>query len=94
MPLYEYRCHACGAVTTTLARVGDASLEMPCGQCQTEAVRIVSKPSVHLASGAKVRRLDPKYDRMVSQAMRNTPEADPARLTHRRGDPAAGRPDP
>ena len=94
MPLYEYRCAACDAVTTSHARVGHAPLETPCGQCQTEAVRIISKPSVHLAPGAKVRRLDPKYDRMVSQALRNTPEADPARLTHRRGDPASGRPDP
>lgn len=92
MPVYEYRCRRCGAVTATRARVLEAPRQVRCAGCQGEAGRIVSMPSVHLARGAKVRRLDPKYDKMVDNAMRNTAEADPARLLNRRGDIAKGRP--
>ena len=93
MPLYEYRCAECGAVTSTLASINDIPREVAC-VCGGVAARIVSRPSVHLAKGSKVGRLDPKYDAMVDKAMRDTPGADPGRLINRRGDIAKGRPDP
>jgi hypothetical protein len=38
---------------------------------------------VRLSSASKVARLDPKYDRMVDRAMKNTPQADPDRVLKR-----------
>ena len=93
MPVYEYRCAKCDAVTSTLASINAIPEEIECA-CGGTAVRIVSRPSVHLSKGSKVARLDPKYDAMVDKAMRNTPTADPDRLVNRRGDIAKGRDDP
>ena len=55
--------------------------------------RIVSRPFIQLSAKSKVGRLDPKYDKMVDRAMKNTTSADPDRLINRRGDIAKGRPD-
>lgn len=93
MPVYEYRCAECGAVTGEFASVTAIPREVRCA-CGGAASRIISKPSVHLSKGSKVARLDPKYDAMVDKAMRDTPTADPDRLINRRGDIAKGRPDP
>ena len=92
MPVYEYRCTNCGAVTSTLASIKAIPEAIEC-TCGGTSVRIVSRPSVHLSKGSKVARLDPKYDAMVDKAMRNTPTADPDRLVNRRGDIAKGRDD-
>ena len=94
MPLYEYRCPNCDTVSARLFTVREAPRHVPCPSCRVDAGRIVSKPSVHLSAGAKVARLDPKYDQMVDRAMRRTPGADPDRLINRRGDIAKGRDDP
>ena len=93
MPVYEYRCAACGALTSRLALIKAIPREVECA-CGGTASRIVSKPSVHLSKGSKVARLDPKYDAMVDRAMRNTPSADPDGLINRRGDIAEGRSEP
>ena len=92
MPVYEYRCAECGALTSKLASVKAIPRKVECA-CGGTASRIVSKPSVHLSKGSKVARLDPKYDAMVDKAMRNTPAGDPDRLINRRGDIAKGRSD-
>ena len=93
MPIYEFRCAECGAVTSELASVENVPKAVAC-KCGGTAKRIVSRPSVHLSKGSKVALLDPKYDAMVDKAMRDTPTADPDRLINRRGDIAKGRPDP
>ncbi len=93
MPLYEYRCPACGTTTGRLASLRSIPKQVQCERCDTVATRILSRPSVHLSKRSKAGRLDPKYDRMVDQAMRNTAGADPDRLVDRRGDIAKGRPD-
>lgn len=93
MPIYEYRCDSCGKVSTTLASISSIPTEVPCEHCAKPAPRILSRPSVHLSARSKTARLDPKYDKRVDQAMRNTPMADPDRLINRRGDSAKGRPD-
>lgn len=94
MPIYEYRCRQCAAVTGHLAPVREIPAEIACERCGERATRIVSRPSIRLSAKSKVGRLDPKYDRMVDRAMRNTASADPDRLINRRGDIAKGRPDP
>ena len=93
MPVYEFRCPECGAVTSELASVENVPETVAC-ECGGRAKRIVSRPSVHRSKGSKVARLDPKYDAMVDKAMRNTPTGDPDRLIDRRGDIGKGRPDP
>ena len=93
MPIYEYRCRECDAVTGERASVNAIPADIACERCGDRATRIVSLPSVRLSSKSKVARLDPKYDRMVDKAMRNTTSADPDRLLNRRGDISKGRPD-
>lgn len=79
MPLYEYRCSACGGVTTALKPTSDSSAPIACERCGAEARRIVSRPSVHRSRASKVDRLDPRYDRMVDKAMSTTGHAEPDR---------------
>lgn len=93
MPIYEYRCEKCDAVTGHLASIRAIPATVVCEQCGAQAMRIVSRPSIQLSAKSKVGRLDPKYDKMVDRAMRNTTSADPDRLINRRGDIAKGRPD-
>ena len=93
MPIYEYRCRECGVASSHLATVQEALPTVRCNECGGVATRILSVPSVHLSARSKSGRLDPKYDKMVDQAMRNTGGADPDRLINRRGDIAKGRPD-
>ena len=93
MPIYEYRCEKCDAVTGHLASIRAIPATVLCEQCGGQAARIVSRPSIQLSAKSKVGRLDPKYDKMVDRAMRNTTGADPDRLINRRGDVAKGRPD-
>ena len=94
MPLYEYRCRTCGRVTSQLAPLHDIARNIECQHGCGLAERIVSQSSIRLSKRSKVGRLDPKYDRMVDRAMRNTGGADPDRLLNRRGDIAKGKPDP
>lgn len=77
MPLYEYRCADCGTLTSALRTLSESTVPVPCHACGLPAQRIVSRPSVHLSKTSKVERLDPKYDRMVDRAMRNTQNAEP-----------------
>ena len=48
MPIYEYRCHACGAVYETLQSISDATIP-PCETCGSEQTdRLVSLSSFQL----------------------------------------------
>lgn len=80
MPVYEYRCGQCGEITSTVARISEATRTLPCAHCRGTAERIVSRPSVHLSKASKLDRLDPKYDRMVDRAMSSTSNAEPDRI--------------
>jgi len=80
VPTYEYRCPSCGAVTSALLRVSERTSTRPCEHCGADAAAIVSRPSVHLSKQSKLDRLDPKYDRMVDRAMKNTQNAEPDRI--------------
>lgn len=77
MPTYEYRCPSCGAVTSALLRVSEHTSTHPCERCGADANAIVSRPSVHRSKQSKLDRLDPKYDKMVDRAMKNTQNAEP-----------------
>ena len=94
MPYYEYRCEKCSEISTVFAHINDKPETVPCEHgCGTRAKPIVSRLNVKLSGLSKVERLDPKYDKMVDQAMNKDPKSDPMRYINRRGDPAKGRPD-
>jgi len=80
VPVYEFRCPACGEITSIVARMSEAGGTCVCAHCGATAERIISRTSVHLSRASKLERLDPKYDRMVDQAMTSTRHAEPDRL--------------
>jgi putative FmdB family regulatory protein len=45
MPLYEYQCQSCSAVTEALQRMADAPLTV-CEQCGGPLKRLISAPAV------------------------------------------------
>ena len=84
MPVYEFRCPECDEITTVSCTIAARPDTVVCGSCSSaDATLIMSRTSVHLSSASKAARLDPKYDRKVDQAMRNTPHADPDRILKR-----------
>jgi len=51
-----------------------------CKHCQgTDLEKFISSVSVHRNLTSKLSSLDPRYDKMVDSAIKNTPEADPNR---------------
>ena len=83
MPVYEYRCSSCGAISSVVRSVAEHDAALACDVCGAETSRIISRPSVHLSKASKLDRLDPKYDKLVDKAMRSTPQAEPDRLLKR-----------
>lgn len=44
MPIYEYRCEACGAVSSVLVRSRTATVEPACEQCRSKRMkRLISR---------------------------------------------------
>jgi len=81
MPVYEYRCEACGKICQRVDSVANMKATVRCEHCGSAvAHRIISRTAVKLSSASKLDRLDPRYDRMVDQAMRNTQGAEPDHL--------------
>jgi len=84
LAVYEFRCADCGEVTSHWCSIAERPVTVVCTHCGAPgATRIVSQASVRLSSASKVARLDPKYDKMVDRAMKNTPQADPDRVLKR-----------
>ncbi|TDJ33606.1 MAG: zinc ribbon domain-containing protein [Gammaproteobacteria bacterium] len=77
MPIYEYRCEACGVISSVFSPLSELEKTIKCDSCGAVAHRIVSRPSVHLSKASKLERLDPKYDKMVDHEMKSTQQADP-----------------
>ena len=85
MPLYAYRCDACGAVTDSYSSTPTTSAEsdpVACAECaSTQTHRIIGRVAYHASDSAKTARLDPKYEKMVQHSLGKSPLADPERLT-------------
>lgn len=80
MPIYEFQCEECGAVQEVLWRSDSNEDSLCCKACDSnKVVKVMSSPSIHRNLSSQLNRLDNKYDKMVDQAVRNTPEADPNR---------------
>lgn len=81
MPVYEFRCDRCAKKSSVTTRIADMPTQLACQHCASEQThRIMSRIAVHRTELSKMQSLDPRYDRMAEQALRNTPEADPDRL--------------
>ena len=81
MPIYAYRCGACGEVTEAYAKVRDAPKRITCEKCgANDAHRIISRVAYHASESAKTSRLDPKYEKMADDAAKKSASADPMRL--------------
>jgi putative FmdB family regulatory protein len=81
MPIYAYRCSACGGVTDAYASINDAPVSIACEHCNDgDTHRIIARVSYHASDNAKTSKLDPKYEKLVDDAMRKSSNADPDRL--------------
>ena len=81
MPVYAYRCRACGELTDHLGAVADVPEQLVCGHCGSkETHRIISRVAYHSSEASKTARLDPKYEKMVDHAMKQSESADVNRL--------------
>jgi putative FmdB family regulatory protein len=84
MPLYEYRCARCGRLTELRCAIAARPQTVACEHCgEAGATQVLTGAAVRRDSASKVARLDPKYDRLVDRAMRDTQHADPDRLLKR-----------
>ena len=57
MPLYEYRCPACG-VFELLLRMGAAGREASCPECGTAARRLLGAPGLSRAGSPEARLIE------------------------------------
>ena len=79
MPIYEYRCRQCGGVNSVFLRSMSSPDPSNCGLCNSEGLeRIISRVAYLRSEADKMEQLDPRYFKMVDQALANAPpDSDP-----------------
>jgi putative FmdB family regulatory protein len=81
VPIYSYRCRACGGATDAYASVNDAPTSVACEHCHaTDTYKIIGRVAYHANEATKTARLDSKFEKRVDDAMRKSAGADPNRL--------------
>ncbi|HEY5623751.1 MAG: zinc ribbon domain-containing protein [Gammaproteobacteria bacterium] len=76
MPIYEYRCDACGHELDALQKINDAQL-VDCPECEASALRrLISKPSFRL-KGAGWYETDFKSDKEKKRNLAGTKDDKP-----------------
>jgi putative FmdB family regulatory protein len=50
---YEYECPQCGTITTVNCKMKDMKREVPCEECGTMAVKVISAPYLKGVSSTK-----------------------------------------
>jgi putative FmdB family regulatory protein len=74
MPIYEYRCQACHLVSSHFFKVASAAAGVCCEHCGDGGMeRIMSSFSRGRTDGDQLRDLDPRYYKMVDDAMGRAP---------------------
>ena len=74
MPLYEYRCIQCEDVTSLYWKNYAPPETTTCEGCgESGAERRMSTFAFHKSAATKMEELDPKYDKMVDEAFKNSP---------------------
>ncbi len=70
MPIYEYRCQACHRVSSFFFKVASAAADVSCEHCgDARLERIMSSFSQGRTEADEYRNLDPRYYKMVDDAM-------------------------
>ena len=78
MPIYEFRCDECSAISSVLWRGETRMVDVACDGCGGKTLsKIISGVSVHRNMSSKMSSLDPKYDKMIDQAVSRSPLTDP-----------------
>ena len=74
MPIYEYRCQDCKSVNSAFLRSFSSPAPSSCQFCASDQLhRIMSQITYVRSEADKFAQLDPKYVRMVDQALGNAP---------------------
>ncbi len=79
MPIYEYRCQACHRVSSLFFKMASAATGVECSHCGDAGMeRIMSSFSQGRTEADEYRNLDPRYYKMVDDAMgKASPGSDP-----------------
>ena len=74
MPIYEYRCEGCSEVNSAYLRSFSSPDPASCRLCGGEALhRIISRVAYIRSEMDKIEQLDPKYHKMVDEAIARAP---------------------
>ena len=74
MPVYEYRCNKCRQVSSFLVKNYGGSPNSGCHSCKSnELERIISAVAYVRSESDKLSQLDPKYGKIVDQALSKAP---------------------
>lgn len=74
MPIYEYRCQNCRSVNSVFLRSFSSPAPASCQFCAGDQLqRIMSQVAYLRSESDKFSQLDPKYIKMVDQALGNAP---------------------
>ena len=79
MPVYEYRCAACGARFSRFFRsAGAADAPVDCAQCGAAgAQRAISAFAIHQTLKTQIENLDPAFERRIDDVMKPHLATDP-----------------
>ena len=70
MPIYEYRCQACHRISSFFFKVASAARAVDCSHCGDGGMeRIMSSFSQGRTEADEYRNLDPRYYKMVDDAL-------------------------
>jgi len=73
VPVYEYRCEGCGGVNSVYLRTFSSAEPDEFRICGGSLRRIISRVAYLRSEADKLEQLDPKYYKMVDQALANAP---------------------
>ena len=74
MPIYEYRCQSCAQVSSYFFKVASAAADVNCEYCGDYGMeRIMSSFSRGRTEADTYRDLDPRYYKMVDDALGKSP---------------------
>ena len=81
MPLYEFACEICSKRTEKLWRSFTPPGSITCLSCGSNNTRrIISRVAFRRDLSSQLDSLDPKYDKMVDNALAGTQDVDPFRF--------------
>ena len=74
MPIYEYRCQTCQQVSSYFFKVASAATDVNCEHCGDYGMeRIMSSFARGRTEADQLRDLDPRYYKMVDDALAKSP---------------------